>query len=46
MGQGCPTGDCDEDYYNDEEVTDLGEVVVTASRSGSANSSNLSLEAF
>jgi RHS repeat-associated protein len=46
MGQGCPTGDCDEDYYNDGEVRDLGEVVVTAPRSGSTNSSFLSFDSF
>jgi hypothetical protein len=46
MGQGCPTGDCDEDYYDDGEVRYLGEVVVTANRSGSTNSSFLSLDSF
>jgi RHS repeat-associated protein len=46
MGEGCPTGDCDEDYYNDGEVTDLGEVVVTASKSGGSKSTNLSFSSF
>jgi RHS repeat-associated protein len=46
MGEGCPTGDCDEDYYNDGEVTDLGEVVVTASKSGGSKSINLGFNSF
>jgi RHS repeat-associated protein len=46
MGEGCPTGDCDEDYYNDGEVTDLGEVVVTASKSGGSKGTNLSFSSF
>jgi RHS repeat-associated protein len=46
MGQGCPTGDCDEDYYNDGEVRDLGEVVVTASKPKGGNNSSLHFDDF